>query len=208
MKKRIIILTIAFCPIISLAQDASKTSKKRESFRERLFYSASIDFILPQKKEYSYRVPNVSIIDVELENRGFLLTSFGVTSSVNYFLFRRLSIGLEGGFQTQTKPNFSFFKLGGTLRYFVDSNRQVSIFIGMSHNFSLDKSKFKEGFCGRIGLGIPIKRFSNNRQLGLNLFSEYNTFNLNNAKPLLGLSDEDPDRLDFRSIGLSVDFRW
>ena len=207
MKKRIIILTIALCPIISLAQDASKTSKKRESFRERLFYLTSIDFMMFQKKEYSY-ISDGRHFDIEYKDLLILFPSINATASVNYFLLRRLSIGLDSGFQIQFNPNFSFFKLGGTLRYFADSNRQVNIFISIAHNFSLDKSKFRQGYCSRIGLGFPIKRFSNNRQLGLNLFSEYNTFNLNNAKPLLGLSDEDPDRLDFRSIGLSIDFRW
>ena len=201
MNKIIILLLIALCPIVSLAQ---KTSNNKG---DRLFYLTSIDFVLPQKKEYSYRVPGVSFIGTELENSGFLLRSFGVTASANYFLFRSLSIGLEGGFQTQSRPTFSFFKLGGVLRLFVDSDKDVNIFLSVANDFSLDKSKFRDGGNFRFGFGFPVKRFINQR-INLNLFYELHSFNLRDAEPLLGIPGEVPDRLTFRSFGLSAEFKW
>ena len=205
MKKRIIVLAIVLYPIFSFTQNASRPNKKKG---DRLFYLASIDFVMPQKKEYSYAIGHVGYWGEELPNQGFLLTSFGVTASVNYFLFRALSIGLETGFQTQTKPDFSFFKLGGMLRYFADRDREINLFLGVVVDFSLDRSEFKEGSTLRFGFGFPVKRFSDGKRINLNLFREITSFDLSNSKPLLGIEGEKPDGLTFRSYGLSAEFKW
>jgi hypothetical protein len=171
--------------------------------QEKWQTSAQLDFIFPSNKEYSYNDSNNVFTDVELDNSGFLLSSFAVQGDYNYFILKKLSIGVVGGFQTLSKPSYSFLKVGGVMRYFFTDKNSGFLYINATNDFSLNKDKFKTGATARAGVGFPILQ-KDEYQLILNLFGEYTQLQLDGGKPLLGLPDETPKYYATRSLGLSV----
>ena len=169
--------------------------------------SVELDFVFPNKKDYFYNDSNNKIIDTELRDDGFLLSSFGIQGNYNYYLFKKLSIGVLAGFQTQSDPDFSLIKLGGILRYhFVDRNN-VYIYLQDANNFTLNKDQFKSGNNLRLGLGFPFIKKERFNMVG-NLFFEQNYFKLDNAEPLLNLIDERPRSLTVKSFGISLGIKF
>ncbi|WP_242205791.1 hypothetical protein [Aestuariivivens insulae] len=169
--------------------------------------SFEMDFVFPNKKDYFYNDDKNKIIEKELKEDGFLLNSFGFQGSRNYFLFKKLSIGLIGGFQTQSKPNFSMIKLGGVLKYFFVDRNNVYIYLQEVNNFTLNKKRFRNGNNLRLGLGIPFIKKDNFNIIG-NLFFEQNYFKLDGSKPLLGGSNERPRSLTVKSFGASLGVKF
>ena len=169
--------------------------------------SLELDFVFPNKKDYFYNDSNNKIIDAELKDNGFLLSSFGIQGNYNYYLFKKLSIGVLGGFQTQSKPDYSMLKLGGILRYHFVDRDNVYIYIQDANNFTLDKSRFKSGNNLRLGLGFPFIKKEGFNITG-NLFFEQNYFKLDNAEPLLNLTDERPRSLTVKSFGISLGVKF
>ncbi len=136
-----------------------------------------------------------------------MLSSFGLQGNYNYFLFKKLSLGILGGFQTETQQNFTMFKLGGILRYYFVDRDNVYVYLQNANNFSLDTNRFKSGNNLRLGLGLPIMK-RELYSLTSNLFFEQNYFKLDNAKPLLGFSGERPRSLTVQSIGVSLGVKF
>lgn len=169
--------------------------------------SLELDFVFPNKKDYFYNDSNNKIIDTELKDDGFLLSSFGIQGNYNYYLFKKLSIGILGGFQTQSKPDYSMLKLGGILRYHFVDRDNVYIYIQDANNFTLNKSRFKSGNNLRLGLGFPFIKKEGFNITG-NLFFEQNYFKLDNAEPLLNLTDERPRSLTVKSFGISLGVKF
>lgn len=169
--------------------------------------SLELDFVFPNKKDYFYKDSNNRIIDTELKDDGFLLSSFGIQGNYNYYLFKKLSVGVLGGFQIQSKPDFSMLKLGGILRYHFVDRDNVYLYIQDANNFTLNKSRFKSGNNLRLGLGFPfIKKEKFN--ITCNLFFEQNYFKLDNAEPLLNQIDEKPRSLTVKSFGISLGVKF
>ncbi|QDH80976.1 hypothetical protein FKX85_18770 [Echinicola soli] len=191
--KLFIISILIFCSGCTYAQD-------------RWISNIELDLVFPNKKHYLY-FDGRKNYDVELKDHGFLLKSFGVHGDYNYLLFKKLSIGVLGGFQTLSDPDYVMLKLGGILRYyFVDPNN-VYVYLQDAHNFTLDKDKFKSGNNFRLGLGFPfLKRDRFN--LNANIFFEQNYFKLDGTKPLLGYANEDPTRLSVKSYGISFGVKF
>jgi hypothetical protein len=192
MKNIIIILFIVFTVNFIQAQ-------------EKWMRTAQVDFIFPHTREYTYDPLNSGISVVELESSGFLLNSFGIQADYNYFIFKKLSIGLVSGFQMQTKPNYSVIKLGGVLRYFFTDQQGGFLYLQAANNFSLNKDQFRTGASVRAGLAFPILQ-KEDYQLNLGLLTEFTQLQLEGSIPLLGIPNENPKYLSFRSFGLSVGF--
>ncbi len=169
--------------------------------------SIELDFVFPNKKGYSYNDSNNKIIDTELKDDGFLLSSFGIQGNYNYYLFKKLSIGVLCGFQTQSKPDFSMLKLGGVLRYHFVDRDNVYIYLQDANNFTLNKDKFKSGNNLRLGLGFPFIKKEVFNITG-NLFFEQNYFKLDNSEPLLSLEGENPRSLTVKSFGISLGVKF
>lgn len=190
------ILSIAFLFLSNVGYSQTRWTKSLE-----------LDFVFPQVKDYFYNNSKNYIFDVELVNEGFLLSSYAVQSSYNYFLVKNLSIGVLGGFQTQSDPNYTMLKLGGIIHYhFVDKNN-VYAYISSANNFTLNKRKFRNGNNSRIGIGFPIIK-KDNFIIICNLFLEQNYFKLDSSEKLLNLSDEIPRSLTFKSRGISFGIRF
>ncbi|MCX2681909.1 hypothetical protein OOZ15_18295 [Galbibacter sp. EGI 63066] len=169
--------------------------------------SIELDFVFPNKKDYFYIDGKNKIIDTELQDEGFLLSSLGIQGSYNYYLFKKLSIGVLGGFQVQSRPDFSMLKLGGVLRYHFVDRDNVYIYLQDANNFTLNKSKFKSGNNLRFGLGFPFIKKDYFNITG-NLFFEQNYFKLDNAEPLLGMREEKPRSLTVKSFGISLGVKF
>lgn len=169
--------------------------------------SIELDFVFPNKKDYFYNNSNNKIIDSEIIDDGFLLSSFGIQGNYNYYLFKKLSIGVLGGFQTQSSPDFSMLKLGGILRYYFVDRDNVYIYLQDANNFSLNNDKFKSGNNLRLGLGFPVIKKERFNITG-NLFFEQNYFKLDNAEPLLNFADERPRSLTVKSFGISLGIKF
>lgn len=169
--------------------------------------SIELDFVFPNKKDYFYNDENNRIIEAEIKDDGFLLNSFGIQGDYNFYLFKKLSIGITGGFQTQSNPSFSMLKLGGILRYYFVDRDNIYAYLQDSNNFSLNKEKFKTGNNFRLGLGIPFLKRENFNVIG-NLFFEQNYFRLDGSKPLLGGVNERPRSLTVHSLGISLGLKF
>lgn len=169
--------------------------------------SIELDFVFPNQKKYFYNDSDNRIFDTELNDYGFLLSSFGLQGNYNYFLFKKLSLGILGGFQTETKQNFTMIKLGGILRYYFVDRDNVYVYLQDANNFSLNTDRFQNGNNLRLGLGLPIMK-RESYSLTSNLFFEQNYFRLDNAEPLLGFADERPRSLTVQSIGVSLGVKF
>ena len=169
--------------------------------------SIELDFVFPNQKDYFYNDSDNRIFNTDLNDSGFLLSSFGLQGNYNYYLFRKLSVGVLGGIQTETKQNFTMLKLGGILRYYFVDRDNVYIYLQNANNFSLNTDKFKSGNNLRLGLGLPFIR-RESFSITSNLFFEQNYFKLDNAEPLLGFSSERPRSLTVQSIGISLGIKF
>ena len=169
--------------------------------------SIELDFIFPNKKDYFYNDSSNRIKEAEIKDDGFLLNSFGIQASYNYFLFKKMSIGIVGGMQTKSNPKLSLIKLGGILRFYFVDRDNVYIYLQDANNFTLNKEKFKSGNNLRLRLGFPIKKRGNFDIVG-NLFFEQNYFKLDGSKPLLNLTDEIPRSLTVKSFGVSLGLKF
>ena len=170
---------------------------------KKLYSSIDIEFINPNKVEYYYGLysPEYKAIiggQNKIENTG---SSFGISYSIHYNVFKKLSLGAITGFQNQNNPNFRMLKLGGSINYFFVDNNNIYAYLNITNNFTLDKTQFKTGTNVRIGIGFPImKREKFN--LNVNLFYETNDLILEGTKPLF--NSEIPDNIIFRSYGLGL----
>lgn len=194
MKKLIIITSFILLTNVSFSQG-------------KWYHSAEIDLISPNKKEYFYNDSNNKIIDENLKVNGFLMNSLGFQYSYNYLLFSKMSIGIIGGYQHQSKPDYQMIKLGGVLKYFFVDKNNVYVYLQDANNFTLNKEKFKSGNNLRLGLGFPfVKKEKFN--FNCNFFFEQNYFKLDGANLILNLSDEIPRTLTVKSFGISIGVKF
>ena len=178
------------------------TSNAQSGKLENKWYStAEIEFIFPYKYTYSYFVGN-KIIFNNFDNV-FSLKSFGAQYTYNYTFFSKLSVGALAGIQALSEPsNFLMIKVGGILKYFFVDRDNIFIYTQMAHVFSTNKSQFKKGGNGRLGIGLPIfKRDGFN--ITTNVFVEHNSLDLDGAKPIYSIEDEVPTGLVTSSFGIS-----
>ncbi|QDH80977.1 hypothetical protein FKX85_18775 [Echinicola soli] len=193
IKKSIVIIVLIFCSGHIYGQN-------------RWISNVEIDFVFPQKKEYTYfdgRKNN----DVKLKDHGFLLKSFGIQGDYSYLLFKKFSIGALGGFQTLSNPDYVMLKLGGIFRYYFVDPDNVYVYLLSNYNFTLDQEKFKNGGNVRIGLGFPVLKRSG-FNINANIFAENNVLSLRGARPLLGFVDEEPNSLEVSSFGISFGVKF
>ncbi len=193
MKRTLLILLFLSITLVSNAQ--------KDKLDNKWYSTAEIEFIFPYKYHYSYFVGN-KIIFNNFDNI-FSLKSFGAQYTYNYTFFSKLSVGALAGIQTLSEPsNFFMIKVGGILKYFFAGRDNIFIYTQMAHVFSTNKSQFKKGGNGRLGIGLPIlKRDGFN--ITTNVFVEHNSLDLDGAKPIYGIEDEVPSRVVSNSFGIS-----
>ena len=188
-KKILVVLFLIFSCAFSKAQ-------------EKWISSAQLDLVFPNKSEYFYINSQNHIFDDDSNYHGFLLRSFALQADYNYLLFKKLSLGVLGGLQTQTDPSYSFLKLGGILKYYFVDKNEIYVYLNAGHNFSLNRDKFRNGANARFGLAFPfLKR--EGYSLVFHVFKEYNVFDIEGTKPLYGGTDEIPRSFTVRSFGIS-----
>jgi hypothetical protein len=182
----------------------SSLGYSQDKVLKRWYSTADIEFINPNKVEYlnyPYKDDGTFNINENLNPN----PTFGILYSINYNIFKKLSLGAATGLQSMNKPNYSMLKLGGIIKYFFADNDNVYVYLDMDHEFSLNKKQFKEGFNTRVGIGFPImKRDSFN--LNINVFYEVNQLDLEGSKPLI--DTETPESIIFRSYGASVGIKF
>ena len=197
MKKTVIALAI-FIYCSGYSQD--KTPSKWYS-------TADLEFIVPHKLEYDYSTFSTdynAYVGTRSNIKGFG-SSFGVSYSINYQIFNKLSFGMVTGFQNQRSPDYAIYKLGGRLRYFFVDNNNVYVYLEDSNVFSSNKNQFKSGNNARLGIGFPVlKRQKIN--LNVNVFAEQNFLRLEGSKPLF--TDEKPKTSVFKSYGISLGIKF
>jgi len=174
----------------------------------RWFSTASIDFSVPHQMEYfyGYSVPenHNGYLGGNTTLKGYGV-AFGTLYTINYLLFKRLSIGPITGFQFQVNPNYFMCKLGGRLTYFLVDKNNLYTYVQINNNFSLDKTQFSTGGHFRLGAGIPIAKIDN-VNMDLEVFFEQNSFRLEGANSLL--TDEIPESIAFKSYGISLGIKF
>ena len=99
---------------------------------KKLYSSIDIEFINPNKVEYYYGLysPEYKAIiggQNKIENTG---SSFGISYSIHYNVFKKLSLGAITGFQNQNNPDFRMLKLGGSINYFFVDNNNIYAYRG------------------------------------------------------------------------------
>lgn len=175
--------------------------------QEKWYKNSQIDFVSINKMVYFYNKSDNSINDEIIEPKGFLVKSYGIQFDYNYLLLKRLSIGAVSGFEFQKDPNFSMFKVGAVIRYFLVDDDNAYLFIQDSNNFSLIKEKFTNGNNFRLGLGIPLLK-SSDININGNLYFQQNYFKLNRSFKIIGYSDEIARELTVKSYGISFGIKF
>lgn len=175
----------------------------QDKINKRWYSTIDVEFINPNKVEYSYGIysPDYDAIiggDDEITNTN---PSFGALYSINYNLFKKLSIGAITGIQYMNNPDFNMLKLGTNIKYFFVDSNNVYVYVDIAYDYSLNKNKFKNGANTRIGIGFPVLK-RDDFNLNINIFYEVNDLTLDRSKPLL--DSEIPKDIIFRSYGLSV----
>lgn len=182
-------------------------SFSQDKINKRWHSTIDVEFINPSKVEYSYGIYNSdydAIIggDDEIVNTN---PSFGALYSINYNVFKKLSLGVITGIQYMNSPDYSMLKLGGSIKYFFVDSNNVYTYLDIAYDHSLNKNQFENGMNTRIGIGFPfLKRDTYN--LNINIFYEVNDLTLDGSQPLL--YSEIPKNIIFRSYGLSVSAKF
>ncbi len=198
MKKQIIHVLVLCIGMLCNAQ-SDKDLKKWYS-------TVELETVFVNKLEYNYGLGHTGHED-DIADNGFKLKSFGVQFAYNYLVFKNLSIGVLGGFQTLADPNLFMLKLGGVLKFYFVDRDNIYIYIQGTPLISLNKDQFKKGFGGRFGMGLPIYR-NDNFNITTNIFAEMNQLDLKGAKPIYENGFEEPLDLIMRSWGISFGIQF
>ncbi|PCJ98821.1 MAG: hypothetical protein COA50_00860 [Flavobacteriaceae bacterium] len=124
--------------------------------QEKWISSAQIDFVFPNNATYSYDNSENHFFKEDFFYNGFLLRSFAIQADYNYLLFKKFSIGVLGGFQTQTKPSYVFLKFGGVLKYYFVNKNEIYVYMHAANNFTINNDKFRNGANARFGFAFPF----------------------------------------------------
>lgn len=196
--KKLLFLTFVLLYSFSYSQD--KQTKKWHS-------TIDAEIIVPNKLEYSYSYYSPTydgFVGGTDEIKGYGI-SYGLLYSINYNVFKKLSLGLITGFQSHNSPDFDMLKLGGSAKYFFVDNNNVYTYINLANDFSLNKNQFKNGGNFRLGIGFPVMK-RENFNLNVNVFWEQNFLRMEDAEPLF--DNENPKTAIFKSYGVSLGVKF
>jgi hypothetical protein len=177
---------------------------------DRKWYSnVDVELIMHNKIEYNYGYFDADYNSKvsSSENLNVRKAAFGLTYSLNYMVFKKLSLGLSTGYKNYNNPDLSMLELGGITKYFFVDSNNVFAFVSITNEISLNKSQFKSGTNARIGIGLPILR-KDKFNINLNLFKEQNFLRLDGAEPLFNFDQEKPSGLIYKSWGLSAGIKF
>jgi hypothetical protein len=192
--KKLLFIFVMFISYFAFSQD---------KINKRWYSTIDLEFINPQHVIYDYHyVDNPGYHDDEIANTK---AGFGMLYSINYNIFKKLSLGAITGIQYMNSPDYNMLKLGGSIKYFFVDNNNVYTYINIANDFSLNKDQFKNGGDFRIGIGFPVfKRQKFN--INTNVFWESQLLRLNGSVPLF--YNEIPGSTDIKSFGLSVGVKF
>lgn len=171
----------------------------QDKINKRWYSTIDVEFINPQHVIYDYHyADNPGYHDDEIANTK---AGFGLLYSINYNVFKKLSLGVITGIQYMNSPDYNMLKLGGSIKYFFVDNNNVYTYINIANDFSINKNQFKNGGDFRIGIGFPVLR-RDAFNLNVNIFWESQLLRLDGSKPLF--DNEIPGSTDIKSFGLSL----
>ncbi|KAB1069721.1 hypothetical protein F6U93_02580 [Tamlana haliotis] len=188
MKKLILITIVSLLYINSYSQ-------------EKWFSSASVDFTVPNNIDYLYRFEGLSTT-ISLDSK----PSIGGQYSINYLVFKKLSVGALAGIQNQFGGGFVIFRVGGNLKYYFVDDDNVFAYVRYAGNLSFNKDKFKNGDNARLGIGFPVLK-TDKFNLNLNVYGDINSLNLEDAEPLI-FGNETPVSVLFKGFGISLGIKF
>ncbi len=168
---------------------------------KKWFSIAEVGFLIPSKASYIYVSKGnnqTTYTDVELTRS----ISFGLTYSINYPVFNKLSLGAVSSFKYQTSQNIVALKLGGKMNYHFTNYENATLYLQVLHNTISNKAKSEMGNV-RLGLFFPIEELGENN-VTLNFFWDKDFYRLN--KPLI--LNEIPDSISFTSFGASIGIQF
>ncbi len=176
---------------------------------KKWYSNTDLELITHKKVMYSYNYIDAngqkhSVWDEELNGKS---PALGLTYSFNYMLFKKLSIGVLGGYKNYKKPDFSMLELGGIVKFFFVDADNVYLYGSLTNEFTTNKNKFKNGTNSRIGLGVPIIK-KDEFIISLNFFAEQQFLRLDGAQGLFHYYQERPSNVIYKSYGLSAGIKF
>ncbi len=168
---------------------------------KKWFSFAELEFLIPKQVRYNHNFKNNSqpkYSEDELKKG----VSFGLTYSINYPIFNKLSLGAVGSFDYQTAYNITTLKFGGKMNYHFTNYENATLYLQVLHNTISNKAKSEMGNV-RLGLLFPIEELGENN-VTLNFFWDHDFYRLN--KPLI--SNEIPNSITFTSFGVSIGIQF
>ncbi len=168
---------------------------------KKWFSTAEVEFLIPSKVRYNHFFTNNNqpkYSEDEL-TKGI---SFGLTYSINYPIFNKLSLGVVSNFEHQTVYNITALKFGGKINYYFTNYENATFYLMVLHNTISNKAKSEMGNV-RLGLAFPIAELDENN-ITLNFFWDHDFYRL--KKPLI--SNEIPDSVTFTSFGASIGIQF
>ena len=164
----------------------------------------TITQVVPGGAKYSYSWLNSRTNLYEGDEA--LLNEKPIISSdftVNYRLFRILSVGAVGGFTHFQNPVASGLKLGSVLRLNPVKNYQGNIFLQVAGFLPL--STLVKPSIGEVKVGLSIPFLVRNKySMFLSAYTSYTSFDV--AEPLFW--SETPEMMEYRGIGFSFGVRF
>lgn len=174
---------------------------RKYSLDKNWFSNVELEFLIPSKVRYNhfFKSNNQTTFTEEELKRN---PSFGLTYSINYPVFNKLSLGAVTSFEHQTTYNITALKFGGKINYFFTNYENATMYLMILHNTFSSKSNKEMGNV-RLGLAFPITEMEE-KDISLNLFLDHDFYRLN--EPLL--QNEVPDSITITSYGVSIGIQF
>ena len=172
----------------------------------RWFYQGELSFTFPRNGGAKYSYSWLNSRTNLYEGNEALLNEKPIISSdftVNYRLFRILSVGAVGGFTHFQNPVASGLKLGSVIRLNPVKNYQGNIFVQVAGFLPL--STLVKPSIGEVKVGLSIPFLVRNKySMFLSAYTSYTSFDV--AEPLFW--SETPEMMEYRGIGFSFGVRF
>lgn len=176
--------------------------------QSRWFSSSDLSLVFPNQMRYLFTDDANRSVFVDLPvGTGSMLKSFSAEYSYNYLLLNKVSIGVTGGFQTYTRFDYQFIKLGGIIRYYFVDTENVFTYVQYARDISINRSTSNGGHDFKLGLEFPVlrrERFNINAKI----YNQTDILNIEHTSPILNYVDEEPIQMKIKSLGIGVGVRF
>lgn len=177
--------------------EISKNDKNFNNLPPELIQTLSLGISLPNSIQYRFDGNGK-----DLNSR----LSFDLFYSINYPIFRKVTLGLITGFQHQSQGSITAYKLGGLIRYYFKNYDSANFYMMTARSIGFEsKVENKSGYGNvRFGLEFPIEKYDD-FNINFKIFWDNDSYAL--KKPLF--ENEMPEEIIYHGaygLGIGIQF--